>query len=270
MSFQLGPKNCQLTWQKTVTLKALCSGKTHQALCISLLHSSTSVLSFSAPHNGLHLHHVQPRPWQLFIRSGGVDRTHCSGSGGNLSGRTRDEENVVPALTELPDSGEDEPLGHNCHCPPQIPFSASNRISARYSSLWLPSQATFSHLPWACLLLFSRYVQLFCNPMDCSPLGSSVHGLLQGRILEWVTISFSRVSSQGSNSHLLHWQADSLPLGHVGSLPWVWVRLCVPVLYKGMWGKWCVPLQGPGYLVHLHLSSFFQTHWSWIWWWQNF
>ena len=35
-----------------------------------------------------------------------------------------------------------------------------------------------------------------CNPMDCSPLGSSVHGILQPRILEWVAISFSRGSSQ--------------------------------------------------------------------------
>ena len=166
-----------------------------------------------------------------------MDRTHCSGSGSDLSGRTRDEDNVVPALTELPDSGEDEPLGHDCHCPPQIPFSTSNRISALYSSIWLPSQATFPHLPWTCLFLFSHYVQLFCNPVDCSPLGSSVHGLLQARILEWVTISFPRVSSQGSNLHLLHWQADFLPLSHLGSLPWAWVRPYVPVLYKGMLGK---------------------------------
>ena len=35
-----------------------------------------------------------------------------------------------------------------------------------------------------------------CNPMDCSPPGSSVHGILQARILEWVAISFSRGSSQ--------------------------------------------------------------------------
>ena len=35
-----------------------------------------------------------------------------------------------------------------------------------------------------------------CNPMDCSPPGSSVHGILQARILEWVAISFSRESSQ--------------------------------------------------------------------------
>ena len=31
-----------------------------------------------------------------------------------------------------------------------------------------------------------------CNPMDCSPPGSSIHGILQTRILEWVAISFSR------------------------------------------------------------------------------
>ena len=34
-----------------------------------------------------------------------------------------------------------------------------------------------------------------CDPMDCSPSGSSVHGILQARILEWVAISFSRGSS---------------------------------------------------------------------------
>ena len=35
-----------------------------------------------------------------------------------------------------------------------------------------------------------------CNPMDCSPPGSSVHGIFQARVLEWVAISFSRGSSQ--------------------------------------------------------------------------
>ena len=35
-----------------------------------------------------------------------------------------------------------------------------------------------------------------CNPIDCSPPGSSVHGILQARILEWVAVSFSRGSSQ--------------------------------------------------------------------------
>ena len=35
-----------------------------------------------------------------------------------------------------------------------------------------------------------------CDPMDCSLPGSSVHGILQARILEWVVIPFSRGSSQ--------------------------------------------------------------------------
>ena len=37
---------------------------------------------------------------------------------------------------------------------------------------------------------------ILCNPMDCSPPGSSVHGILQASIQEWVAISFSRGSSQ--------------------------------------------------------------------------
>ena len=42
---------------------------------------------------------------------------------------------------------------------------------------------------------FSR-VRLFATLMDCSPPGSSVHGILQARLLEWVVISYSRGSSQ--------------------------------------------------------------------------
>jgi len=48
--------------------------------------------------------------------------------------------------------------------------------------------------------------------MECSLPGSSVHGVSQARILEWVAISFSRGSSRSN----LHWQADSLPLSFQG------------------------------------------------------
>ena len=53
--------------------------------------------------------------------------------------------------------------------------------------------------------------------MDSSPPGSSVHGILQARILEWVAISSSRESSRPRDRTLqspclLYWQADSLPL----------------------------------------------------------
>ena len=45
------------------------------------------------------------------------------------------------------------------------------------------------------LSCFSR-VQLFCDAMDCSPPASSVHGILQAWILEWVAMPSSRGSSQ--------------------------------------------------------------------------
>ena len=61
----------------------------------------------------------------------------------------------------------------------------------------------------------------FCDPMDYSPPGSSVYGILQTRILEWVTVSSPRGPSwliflifQELNLHLLsflQWQVCSLP-----------------------------------------------------------
>ena len=42
-----------------------------------------------------------------------------------------------------------------------------------------------------CVLITQSCLTL-CDPMNCSPPGSSVHGILQARILEWVAISFSR------------------------------------------------------------------------------
>ena len=45
-------------------------------------------------------------------------------------------------------------------------------------------------------VLIAQLCLILADPMDCSPPGSSVHGILQARILEWVAISFSRGSSQ--------------------------------------------------------------------------
>ena len=46
-----------------------------------------------------------------------------------------------------------------------------------------------------CVLNHFARVHLFCDLMDCSPPGSSVHGILQARILEWVAMPSSRGSS---------------------------------------------------------------------------
>ena len=104
------------------------------------------------------------------------------------------------------------------------------------------------------------HVQLVCDPVDCSPPGSSVHGISQARILERTAISSSRGSSQPRGPkprllRLLHWQVDSsllsyqithrtkprfsppnAPLSNLGkgmcggtSLAIQWLRLCLPM-----------------------------------------
>ena len=45
-------------------------------------------------------------------------------------------------------------------------------------------------------VLISQSCLTLCDPTDCSPPDSSVHWILQARILEWVAIPFSRGSSQ--------------------------------------------------------------------------
>ena len=51
----------------------------------------------------------------------------------------------------------------------------------------------------SCIAKWNEVAQSYptpCDPMDCSLPDSSVHGIFQARVLEWVTISFSRGSSQ--------------------------------------------------------------------------
>ena len=66
-----------------------------------------------------------------------------------------------------------------------------------------------------CGKLLQSYLSL-CNPVDYSPPVSSVHGILQARILERVAISFSRGCCKPRDQTcifcLLHWQTDSFPL----------------------------------------------------------
>ena len=73
----------------------------------------------------------------------------------------------------------------------------------------------YDNLHWSACIL--SHGQLFCDPMDCSPPGSSVHGIFQARILEWVAITFSWGSSQGSNPDLLHCRQSLYHLSHQGS-----------------------------------------------------
>jgi len=52
---------------------------------------------------------------------------------------------------------------------------------------------------YMCVCACAQSCTTLCNPMDCNPLGSSVHGIFQARTLVWVAISYSRGSSQPRN-----------------------------------------------------------------------
>ena len=76
-----------------------------------------------------------------------------------------------------------------------------------------------------CVQVTQSYPTL-CNPLDYSPPGSSIHGILQARILEWVAIFFSRGAS---------WPKDWAPISCFGS--WIlnhWVTREAPV-YQDTW-----------------------------------
>ena len=91
--------------------------------------------------------------------------------------------------------------------------------------LWEKNRPRNYQIYFFLLLLFSRKkvkvlvaqsCPTVCDPMDCSLPGSSVHGILQARILEWAAIPFSRGSSQpqGWNLGLLHCRQILYCLSH--------------------------------------------------------
>ena len=57
------------------------------------------------------------------------------------------------------------------------------------------------------------HLMTLCDPVDFNPLGSSVHGIFQARILEWVPFPLpGNLPDRGSNLNflsLLHWHVDS-------------------------------------------------------------
>ena len=98
----------------------------------------------------------------------------------------------------------------------------------------LISRATGKFIPWLVLMAESeeelksllmkvksegevaQSCPTLCDPMDCSPPGSSARGIFQARVLECIVIAFSRVifPTQGSNLGLLHCRQILYCLNH--------------------------------------------------------
>ena len=67
--------------------------------------------------------------------------------------------------------------------------------------MFLYDMTSFNHHSCLVEVLVAQLCLTLCDPVDCSPPGSSVHRILQARILEWVAIPFSRGSSRTGESN---------------------------------------------------------------------
>ena len=149
-------------------------------------------------------------------------------------GKWRGTQTELPAHTTQPraSSVSSNTVGFTVS-KPQVP-KMLGYLQLALKTLCSPCSLVSKNTVWTCYRLTRLSMKKYCmrakshqscptlcNPMDCSPPGSSVHGILQQRILEWVATPFSRGSFWPTDrthhlSHLLHWQASSLPLAPSG------------------------------------------------------
>ena len=100
-----------------------------------------------------------------------------------------------------------------------------------------------------CACSVAQLFQTLCNLLACSPPGSSVHGILQARILEWIAISSSRGSSRPRDQIHISWSSciGRWILYHCTT----WEapeKILVDV--KNNWNKF--------YIISLHSKTFFK------------
>ena len=104
---------------------------------------------------------------------------------------------------------------------PSLSIQCYHTLPLNFSTVYF-FYSHYPHLRLSCVQSKSlQSCPTLCNPMDCSLPGSSVHGILQARILEWVAVPSSRGSSGPRDRTCisytyLHWQVGSLPLAPPG------------------------------------------------------
>ena len=84
-------------------------------------------------------------------------------------------------------------------CPCSMLTERLSAISCPGATGKIPVRARLPDQPvtvCTCVCSVTQLCLTLCDPVDCSPPGSSVHGILQARILEWVAMPSSRGSSK--------------------------------------------------------------------------
>ena len=114
---------------------------------------------------------------------------------------------LLPVLWQFREIPWEQPLSlHSCLFPPSpqgMMMGPSAPPPGALVPCWCcPRGLNIAIALWGlCTYAYASYsvVSILCGPLDYSPPGSSVHGIFQARILEWIAISSSRGSSQPRN-----------------------------------------------------------------------
>ena len=92
-------------------------------------------------------------------------------------------------------------------CKLPLPLSYKNTLHLEHTQISQDSEKVE--------LLVTQLCPILCNPIDCSPPGSSVHDIIQARIQDWAAIPFSRGSSQPRDrTRFLHCRQTLYHLSH--------------------------------------------------------
>ena len=103
----------------------------------------------------------------------------------------------------------------------------------RLPSAWERSEQIWAGISVSVKVLVAQSRLTLCDPMNCSPPGSSVHGILQARILEQIAVSSSRGSSRHRDWTSVSYVScigrrvlyHSRHLGSSTLSPWKWVKV---------------------------------------------
>ena len=117
---------------------------------------------------------------------------------------------IFKTLDGLGFQGDLVEFGHSYGKPHSTTQIDLNPLKITYSSNIL------SRTDYVPLCMWLQSCLTLCNAMDCRPPGSSIRGIFQARVLEWVAMPSSRRSFQPRDwtlvSCVLYWQVGSLPL----------------------------------------------------------
>ena len=180
------------------------------------------------------------RPHSMMEGSLNTPRTEISGSDGKDCARNAGDPCSIPGSGRSPGEGNGYPLQHSClenskdrgTWPPKSrTWLTTLGVSSGEAGMWVSTrglrrpkgrregiwESLWEHVlaeaaAAAAAKLFQSCPTL-CNPIDTSPLGSSVPGILQAITLEWVAISFSKAWK---------WKMKVKLLGHVRLLATPW------------------------------------------------